>query len=91
MRQDDFQERVRARKELLTAISREYDMTQISHCRYCARVPLNGNMRLTVRAPQNVAAFRNKDMPDYCCNSNTSFCAPNGEEPQAPGVRRRCW
>ena len=62
-------------------------------CSYCSRVPLNGNMRLTLRAPSNLNDFQ--ALPDYCCNNATSDCTPNGKEPPAPNppsaIRRRCW
>ena len=59
-------------------------------CRYCTRVSLNGNMRLTLRRP-DVESFRSKGFPDYCCNNKPSDCAPINQEPAAPGVRRPCW
>ncbi len=65
-------------------------------CRYCARVPLTGSMRLTIRPPippiQDALKSRPK-LPDYCCNGSPETCAPNGQErfPNDVIVRRKCW
>lgn len=58
-------------------------------CRYCIRVPLNGNMRLTLRAPSR-ADFVGKPLPPYCCNLSPEKCALKNNEPPAP-VFRPCW
>lgn len=63
---------------------------------YCARVPLTGSMRLTIRPPISPiqAALRSRPkLPDYCCNGSPDACAPNGKEnfPNDFIVRRKCW